>query len=1814
MLRHLRLWHPLVILLSILALSVGLLRAAPTNAVVGSGTPASCDGNTLKTALAAGGLVTFDCGQSTAAPVTIHLTQRLDLTVDVVIDGGSKGAIVLDGGDPGVDERNGVGFFAVAAGVTAELRNLTLTNAGATAIVNHGALTLRRAEVVYARAAQCAGIQTDGSLFLLEKTIITSNVAETMGGGVCVLGGTATVDDSAVQFNSAERGGGLYVDGGSVDVINAYFSANASAGPGAAIFVAPGAIVAFRYSGAVQNVADPTSDTAQGGGIFNQGDLTVIAAVISENQAHDGGGIYNTGTLTVRQSDVQKNVADSATGSGGGLYNSGQATYTTSSLVNNSAANGGGFFSSGDLTVRSATVSDNSAVTGGALVSDGTTTIQYSTFVANTPEGLAAAGGATTLVGSIVAGCAASGGGTIASHGYNLDTGVTCAFAQTGDLSDTDPLLGPLEQTDPGRYTWHHFPQTGSPAIDAAEATCADANHEDQHNHSRPGGVACDIGAVEVGGALPTATPTAEPTATATPTDAPTSTATATPTPTATQLLDIVTETPTPEGPYTIPAPVQGAPEPSILVVPAHGAVGDNVSVSGEGLAANGFVQLVWLQNGVTFNGQRVAVEADNGYAVNVAVPAFAAPGATQICAAVGRDVRARLVCADFTVDGGPLASVQVNLPEALPASAQVRLLDHAGNTLYSMAGNNTSQINLTGINAGAYHLAITGGTANYEMAKAQIVPGVASQSNVQRMVDSLDPVNGAFCESDTASVALIQAKTSYAGYYSGATTPSGNPSARQGDMVMESSYVNKVFAITDKPQPEFGTFLSGVGLINEFRVQTSGFLGSIQRVEYWVRGAGQPTWTKMGEASASPYPINYNVGNLPPGRAEMYVAPVVNGERQCGRRAAINMIKDPMKASFIRQGLTLWSPMQQLYRMYGRMPQVAILPIVFPEDPWEVEPLGDIGTRLDAYVEMRGEMGLNQVMRLGMLMAETHVKVLGITPDSLNKSLNLLPGGATVVDVNDPASLAIGTGRLHLGKLFSVNFSSPKIVVFSYLGLVNAKVGFSFSMNGDLYFESIVYPLAPAVDLRLEPQASASFGVLVGADILGGLVEGSVEVGVAAALGLPLRIYAAAVPEIGFLNPRFCLSAYIQFHWSAVWGIFGGESDREPFFRIPSDCQIALARLGEDDALADRRVLAAPAIAGDEAGRMISVYIEDGAPLQATAAPQVMARTWDAGTQNWSAPVALTSMGDYVASPAVAMYGGDGRAVAAWVQSSQSEGDSNGGTFAAALAHMEIYAAYFDGTTWSAPERLTDDALPDGNPALAGDALGATLAWVHHTDGDLSTPGGTVIAVHHWDGATWSPVELLDGGDTTTGVNPVTAGVRTPAVNSQPSLARTVVGGQAEIALAWTHELNGVRRVVVAHNRAQAGAWFMLDTASLPGQSSAPAVTVPDGQHEEVEIAFTAAIPDPDGQHQSLGNMANIWTARLRDLGVGTAVVAAPVRDQAGETVRGEKPELQLTAQGERLLTFRHFGAAGTDSEWGQLAVTRAAGSAPFAAPLNLTQGQQHWQGAALVNQTTNQLTLLGVQVSQAQTPRWAERSVHANLTAAHLSASGDPLLALDYPAEADPAIEGGLAVSQLHLPAGSSVILTATLRNLGRDDASLQVRWWAGAPGTGTLLTTTGPTTLGFNQTRSFTHTLAASGNTQPISAEILAAGGNSNTGNDQATMDVGALPAPEITGVGPTKLYDNALLIAYAPPAAPGVAGYRLLRREEAGGTFGLVGETIGLQYYDALLTPDTRYCYAVQAYDAAGLLSAPSEELCNAPQQTLFTLYLPSAIKH
>ncbi len=110
---------------------------------------------------------------------------------------------------------------------------------------------------------------------------------------------------------------------------------------------------------------------------------------------------------------------------------------------------------------------------------------------------------ASSIINSILANLAGTNcvGETPVSQGFNIDSANTCNFANVGDMSGVDPLLGPLLNN--GGFTPTHLPQTGSPAIDNGMNGPA-CPPDDQRGVLRPqdgnGDTIndCDIGAVEV--------------------------------------------------------------------------------------------------------------------------------------------------------------------------------------------------------------------------------------------------------------------------------------------------------------------------------------------------------------------------------------------------------------------------------------------------------------------------------------------------------------------------------------------------------------------------------------------------------------------------------------------------------------------------------------------------------------------------------------------------------------------------------------------------------------------------------------------------------------------------------------------------------------------------------------------------------------------------------------------------------------------------------------------------------------------------------------------------------------------------------------------------------------------------------------------------------------------------------------------------------------------------------------------------------------------------------------------------------------------
>ena len=204
----------------------------------------------------------------------------------------------------------------------------------------------------------------------------------------------------------------------------------------------------------------------RGGGILNRAgaSLTIGNSTVSGNHvvitgcsmfycATTGGGIYNVGTLVLYNSTISGNFA-SPTGYGSGLYSGG---------------------SGGTAIIRNGTLSGNGSAVGAGVY------------------------GTATLENSIVTNC----GGSVTSNGYNLSSDDTCNFTNTGDLKNTDPLLGPLQYN--GGPTQTMALPSGSPAVDEGNPSgCTDGlGHllkTDQRGKPRPDTEdtrGCDIGAYE---------------------------------------------------------------------------------------------------------------------------------------------------------------------------------------------------------------------------------------------------------------------------------------------------------------------------------------------------------------------------------------------------------------------------------------------------------------------------------------------------------------------------------------------------------------------------------------------------------------------------------------------------------------------------------------------------------------------------------------------------------------------------------------------------------------------------------------------------------------------------------------------------------------------------------------------------------------------------------------------------------------------------------------------------------------------------------------------------------------------------------------------------------------------------------------------------------------------------------------------------------------------------------------------------------------------------------------------------------------------
>ena len=254
-----------------------------------------------------------------------------------------------------------------------------------------------------------------------------------------------------------------------------------------------------------------------GGGIFNLmgGTLVLSRSLVTGNVARHGGGIFNDATITVTDSTVAGNAA--IRGKGGGLHNSqgGVVALSNTSVSGNSSRfGGGGIYTRSELTLVNAVVMDNRAGSDGggifnwgALLRITNSTVAHNRAPSEGGGVHNIAGGMMTLGNSIIAANESKVGPDCftsvdhaRSRGHNLvGNGTACHVrSHEGDMMGTpdrpiDPSMG-VVRDDSGRAVGYVL-LDGSPAIDAADDLIApDA---DGRGMARPQGGASDIGAYE---------------------------------------------------------------------------------------------------------------------------------------------------------------------------------------------------------------------------------------------------------------------------------------------------------------------------------------------------------------------------------------------------------------------------------------------------------------------------------------------------------------------------------------------------------------------------------------------------------------------------------------------------------------------------------------------------------------------------------------------------------------------------------------------------------------------------------------------------------------------------------------------------------------------------------------------------------------------------------------------------------------------------------------------------------------------------------------------------------------------------------------------------------------------------------------------------------------------------------------------------------------------------------------------------------------------------------------------------------------------
>lgn len=423
-----------------------------------SGTLHASDAVVTGNSAHAGGGILNRIGSTTLANLTISLNTANfgggvandQGTLELVDSTLSENSAAFNGG--GV-----VNAFGTATITNGTFSNNTADSGGA--VASDGTLFVAGTAMSGNSATSGGGLSITGGMAELTNVSLLTNSASFVGGAISN-SADLEITGGSLQNNSADMRGGAIVNSGDLGLFDSLLEGNVATGGGTTVRGDGGGI--YNASGGTVTASDGrlinNRANLRGGAIANLGSAMLTNLTISENSATlmQGGGIDNDGTLTLDRSLISGNISRTE---GGGIRNRGTLTVSNSTISGNQTASaGGGIYNGATATLHHSTVTNNSADLGGGLWNSFATVHVAHTIVAGNS---AATLGPDVGVNS-----------PVTSEGFNLIGNASGSSGWIGsDDLNRDPLLAALG--DNGGPTLTHALLEGSPAIDAGDNTGA---------------------------------------------------------------------------------------------------------------------------------------------------------------------------------------------------------------------------------------------------------------------------------------------------------------------------------------------------------------------------------------------------------------------------------------------------------------------------------------------------------------------------------------------------------------------------------------------------------------------------------------------------------------------------------------------------------------------------------------------------------------------------------------------------------------------------------------------------------------------------------------------------------------------------------------------------------------------------------------------------------------------------------------------------------------------------------------------------------------------------------------------------------------------------------------------------------------------------------------------------------------------------------------------------------------------------------------------------------------------------------------------